>query len=398
MPKPLPYPERRRVAVTGLGVVAPCGIGVDAFWEGLLGDPPEGERRVPDFSPEAYFDNPKEARRTDRFTQFAVASTIEALAQSGEPAGEPLRRGVWIGTGVGGLITIEDQVVVEHEKGPRRVTPFLVPMMMANRAAAEVSMRFGWQGVCENTCTACAAGTQSIGNGARLIAMGRCDSVIAGSSEAAMTPTGIAGFTNMTAMSTSGESRPFDVRRDGFVLAEGGAVLVLEEWEAAKERGATILAEVLGSASTADAHHITSPSPGGTGAIACIELALEDAGVEPGDIAQVNAHGTSTPANEAAEAQAIAKVFGLPGPPVTSIKGITGHSLGGAGALEGVAVVLSMLRGLIPPTWGYEQPDPELPPIDIVHGEPRPWEPGPTLSNSFGFGGHNGCLVFGPAT
>lgn len=391
-----PSTARRRVAVTGIGVVSPCGIGVEAFWQGLLGSPPEGERRVHDFAPEAYFDNPKEARRTDRFTQFALASAAEALAQSGEPAGDPIRKGVWIGTGVGGLITIEDQVIVQHEKGSRRVTPFLVPMMMANRAAAEVSMRYGWQGPCENTCTACAAGTQSIGNAARLISSGRCDAVMTGSAEAAMTPTGMAGFSNMTALSSSGVSRPFDDRRDGFVMAEGGGVLVLEEWEAAKARGATILAEVLGSASTADAHHITAPSPNGAGAVACIELALEDAGLEPGDIRQVNAHGTSTPLNDAAEAEAITKVFGSPGPPVTSIKGITGHSLGAAGALEGVAVVLSMLHRLIPPTWGFEQVSEGMPAIDVVHGEPRPWEPGPTLSNSFGFGGHNGCLVFGP--
>jgi 3-oxoacyl-[acyl-carrier-protein] synthase II len=392
---PAPSP-RRRVAITGLGVVSPCGIGADAFWDGLLGPPPEGEHRVHGFEPAQYFENPKEARRTDRFTQFALAAAIEAMEQAGEPAGDPIRQGVWIGTGVGGLITTEDQVMVEREKGPRRVTPFLVPMMMPNRAAAEVSMRFGWQGPCENTCTACAAGTQSIGNGARLISTGRCDAVMAGSSEAAMTPTGIAGFTNMTAISSSGISRPFDRDRDGFVLAEGGAVLVLEEWEAAKARGATILAEVLGSASSADAHHITAPSPGGAGAIACIELALADAGVEASEIVQVNAHGTSTPLNDAAEAEAIAKVFGSPGPPVTSIKGITGHSLAAAGSLEAAAVVLSMVRGLIPPTSGFAELGPDMPPIDVVHGEPRPWTPGPTLSNSFGFGGHNGCLVLGP--
>lgn len=391
-----PARDRRRVAVTGVGVVSPCGIGAEAFWAGLLGPPPEGERRVHDFDPARYFDNPKEARRTDRFTQFALAAAAQALEQSGQPEAAPLRRGVWVGTGVGGLITVEDQVVVRHEKGARRVSPFLVPMMMANAAAAAISMRYGWQGPCETTVTACAAGTHSIANGARLISSGRCDAVIAGSSEAAMTATGIAGFTNMTALSSSGVSRPFDRDRDGFVMAEGGAVLVLEEWESAHRRGATILAEVLGSASTADAHHITAPSPGGSGAIACMQLALEDAGVDPSDVRHVNAHGTSTPLNDAAEAEAIAKLFGTPGPPVTSIKGVTGHSLGAAGALEAVSVVLSMVKGLLPPTAGYEHPDPELAPIDVVHGEPRPWQPGPTLSNSFGFGGHNGCLVFGP--
>jgi 3-oxoacyl-[acyl-carrier-protein] synthase II len=389
--------SRRRVAVTGVGVVASCGTGANAFWHGLLGPAPDGPLRIEDFDSAAWFDNPKEARRTDRFAQFAFAAATQALEQSGDPAGDPTRRGVWVGTGVGGLTTIEDQIVVRHEKGDRRVSPFLVPMMMPNAAAAGISMRYGWQGPCETTTTACAAGTHSIGNGARLIQSGRCDAVIAGSSEAAMTPTGIAGFTNMTAISSSGVSRPFDVRRDGFVMAEGGAVLVLEEWEAAEQRGATILAEVLGSASTADAHHITAPAPGGSGAISCIELALADAGIEATDVRHINAHGTSTPLNDAAEAEAIAKIFGSSGPPVTSIKGITGHALGAAGALEAVAVVMSIQNGLIPPTVGYAERDPELASIDLVYGEPRSWTPGPTLSNSFGFGGHNGCVVFGPA-
>jgi 3-oxoacyl-[acyl-carrier-protein] synthase II len=211
-----------------------------------------------------------------------------------------------------------------------------------------------------------------------------------------MTPVGIQGFSNMTALSTSGVSRPFDARRDGFVIAEGAGALILEDWDTAVARGATILAEVLGGASTADAHHITAPSPGGAGAIAAMELAMAEAGITPADVAQINAHGTSTPLNDAAEAEAISKVFGQPGPPVTSIKGVTGHSLGAAGALEAVAVVQSMLHRVIPPTAGYGEPDPDLAAIDIVT-EARPWTPGPTLSNSFGFGGHNGCLVIGPA-
>lgn len=390
--------DRRRVAITGVGVVSPCGIGLEAFWQGLLSAPPEGLRRVHDWDPSPLFDNPKEARRADRFTQFALGAAAEAFAASGEIGGDPLRRGVWIGTGIGGLNTLEDQVLVHDHKGPRRVSPFLVPMLMANAASAAVSMRYGWQGPCETTCTACAAGTQSIGNAARLIASGRCDAMVTGASEAAMTPTSIAGFTNMTAMSAETLSRPFDRDRDGFVLAEGAGVLVLEEWESARERGATILAEVLGSASTADAHHITAPSPGGAGALACMELALADAGLTPSDIRHVNAHGTSTPANDAAEAEAITKVFGASGPPVTSIKGVTGHPLGAAGAIEAVAVVLSMQKGLIPPTAGFTTPDPEMAPIDLVVGEPRPWEPGPTISNSFGFGGHNGCVVLAPAS
>jgi 3-oxoacyl-[acyl-carrier-protein] synthase II len=380
-----------------VGVVASCGTGADAFWNGLIGPAPDGPRRIEDFDPAAWFDNPKQARRTDRFAQFAFAAASQALEQSGDPVGDPTRRGVWVGTGVGGLMTIEDQIVVRHEKGDRRVSPFLVPMMMPNAAAAGISMKYGWQGPCETTTTACAAGTHSIGNGARLIQSGRCDAVIAGSSEAAMTPTGVAGFTNMTAISSSGVSRPFDLRRDGFVMAEGGAVLVLEDWEAAEQRGATVLAEVLGSASTADAHHITAPSPGGSGAISCIELALADAGIDAADVHHINAHGTSTPLNDAAEAEAIAKVFGSSGPPVTSIKGITGHALGAAGAFEAVAVVMSMQHQLIPPTVGYAERDPEIATLDLVYGEPRAWTPGPTLSNSFGFGGHNGCVVFGPA-
>jgi len=270
-------------------------------------------------------------------------------------------------------------------------------MMMANAAAASVSMRFGFQGPCEATVTACAAGTHSIGNAARLITSGRCDAVITGGSESSLTPTSLAGFGNMTALSTSGHSMPFDERRDGFVIAEGAAVLVLENLQHAIDRGANILGMVLGSASTADAHHITAPSPGGSGAVLCMELALADAGVDPSDIVHVNAHGTSTPLNDAAEAQALEKVFGLPGPAVTSTKGVTGHALGAAGALEAAAVTLAMAHRLIPPTMGHEQQDPSLPEIDLVVGEPRPWEPGPSMSNSFGFGGHNGSLVIGPA-
>ena len=386
----------RRVAITGIGALARCGTGADAFWQGLLEPAPEGSRAIVDFDPDPWFDNPKEARRTDRFAQFALAVAQMALDQAGAIDADPLRRGVIFGTGVGGLNTLEQQIWTFHDKGPRRVSPFLVPMMMSNAGAASISMRHGWQGPCETTVTACAAGTHSIANAARLIAWGRCDAVITGSAEAAMTPVGIQGFSNMTALSTSGISRPFDVRRDGFVIAEGAGALVLEDWDTALARGATILAEVLGGASTADAHHITAPAPGGAGAAACMELAMAEAGITAADVRQINAHGTSTPLNDAAEAEAVAKVFGSPGPPVTSIKGVTGHSLGAAGSLEAVAVVQSMLAGVIPPTAGYGQPDPELAAIDIVT-EARPWTPGPTLSNSFGFGGHNGTIVLAPA-
>ena len=389
----------RRVAVTGIGVVAPAGIGKDAFWRGLLSPAPNGFRQVDDWDPTPYFDNPKEARRSDRVSQFTLAAAAEALEQAGEISAAPARRGTFVGTGVGGIGTLEEQIEVRLSKGERRVSPFLVPMMMANAPAATISMRYGWQGPCENTVTACAAGTHAIGNAARMVADGRCDVVMAGGAEAPFTPTAVAGFGNMTALSNSGDSRPFDAKRDGFVMAEGAAILVLEAWELAEARGATILGEVLGSASTADAHHITAPSPGGVGAVTCMQLAMDDAGITPDQVKHINAHGTSTDKNDAAEAEAVAKVFGTDdsGPLVTSTKGITGHALGAAGALEAVAVLLAMQHGKVPPTAGLTERDPELPAINIVEGGPADWEPGPSLSNSFGFGGHNGTLVLGPA-
>jgi 3-oxoacyl-[acyl-carrier-protein] synthase II len=389
--------QGRRVAVTGLGVLSSCGTGIDAFWDGLCGPAPEGERRVHDFDPESVFDNPKEARRADRVTQLALAAATQALAHAGDITGDPLRRGVLIATGIGGIGTLEEQITLYAEKGARRVSPFLVPMMMPNAPSATVSMRWGWQGPCQTVSTACAASTHALVDAAMWIASGRCDVVAAGGSEAAMTPVGLAGFTNMTAMSSRNVSEPFAATRDGFVIAEGAAVLILEAWEVAEARGATILGEILGGASTADAHHITAPAPGGRGALSCMEIALTASGLEPGDIAQVNAHGTSTPLNDAAEAEAMVKLFGSPGPPVTSIKGVTGHSLGAAGAIEAVSVIESMRRGLIPPTAITTEVDPELPPIDLVLGEARSWTPGPTISNSFGFGGHNGSLVLAPA-
>jgi len=388
---------RRRVAVTGLGVVSTCGVGADAFWDGLCGPAPEGDRLVPDFDPALWFENPKEARRSDRCTQFALAAADMALEQAGELTADPTRRGVFIGTGIGGIQTLEDQILVMNKKGPRGVSPFLIPMMMPNAAPAAVSMRHGFQGPAENTCTACAAGTHALANAARLIAHRRCDVVLAGGSEAPFVDAALAGFTNMTAFSSAGICRPFDAGRDGFVMGEGAGVLVLEDWDTAEARGATILAEILGGASTADAHHITAPSPGGMGAINCMRLALEEAGVEPADVTHVNAHGTSTPLNDMAEAVAMQAVFGENGPKVTSTKGITGHALGAAGAIEAVAVVMAMQKELIPPTAGYRTPDPEMPTIDLVAGEPAPWTPGVSMSNSFGFGGHNGSLVIGPA-
>jgi 3-oxoacyl-[acyl-carrier-protein] synthase II len=387
----------RRVAITGYGVLAPCGIGKQAYWKGLLGPGTSGGQstRLADWDPSPWFESAKEARRADRVQQFALAAAAEALEQAGTVGADPSRFGVIVGTGVGGLHTLEEQVHVGSEKGMRRVSPFLVPMMMANACGASISLRYGLQGPCETICTACAASTHAIGYAARQIVWDRCDAVITGGAESADTDTALAGFANMTALSTSGTSMPFDVGRDGFVLGEGAAMFVLEAWDRAVEREATIYGEVLGAGSNADAFHITAPSPGGSGAVACMELALADAELAPNDIRQINAHGTSTPLNDAAEAEAITKLFGQPGPPVTSTKGVTGHALGGAGALEAAAVLLSFEHRLIPPTAGTTELDPAVT-VDIVIGAPRPWEPGPTMSNSFGFGGHNGTIILAP--
>ena len=388
--------SQRRVVVTGADVVSCCGIGREAFFDGLLAPAPtERPRRVPEYDLSPYFDR-KAARRLDRHTHLAMTAAIEALNQAGELPYDPLRIGTLIGTGVGGMATFEEQVQVGLEKGERRISPFLVPMMMANASSANISMRYGFQGPSETTVTACAASNQSIGNAANMIRWGRCDAVVTGGTESALTTAGMAGFKNMTALSTEGISRPFDANRDGFIQAEGAGAIVLEEYEGAKARGATILAEVLGYATTADAGHITAPSEGGRGAIDCMTMAIEDAGLTPADITYVNAHGTSTPLNDAAEATAIQAVFGSPGPKVTSIKGVTGHALGAAGALEALSIIESMQRGLIPPTAGTTAVDPELAQIDLVIGEAAEWTPSPAISNSFGFGGHNATLVFGP--
>lgn len=384
----------KRVVITGIGVVSCVGIGQQAFWDGLFSPAPTGEHRVHDFDPEQFF-GPKEVRRADRFTHFAVAAAEECLHDAGRPNVNVDRAGVFIATGIGGLSTLEAQVETRLEKGARRVSPFLVPMMMGNAAAGTVSMRYGWRGPSETTVTACASATHAIGNAARVIASGRCTAMLTGGSEAAMTETGVAGFRNMTALSDTGISRPFDAARDGFVIAEGGAVMLLEELEHAKARGAKIYAEVLGAANTADAHHITAPEPSGAGAINCMRFALEDAQLQPSDIAHINAHGTSTPLNDAAEAKAVVHVFGEPGPPTTSIKGVTGHALGAAGALEAVACALAITNGKIPPTANTQNVDPEIA-LDVVTGAGRTWKPGPILSNSFGFGGHNGSLVIAP--
>jgi 3-oxoacyl-[acyl-carrier-protein] synthase II len=385
--------QGRRVAITGMGAVTCCGVGVEALWDGLL-HPTVIGGEVRGFEPEQWF-GPKEVRQIDKFAQFSMAAADLAVTDAGELGVDPAKAGVIFATGVGGFDTLAEQVGVYNEKGARRVSPRLVPMMMANAGAAGISMRLGWRGPSEVIVTACAAGTHAIAAAARLVATGRCDVAIGGGSEAGMHPVSIAAFANMTALSSSGNSRPFDVRRDGFVMTEGAAALVLEDWDRAVARGATIYAELAGSASTADAHHITAPAPDGAGAVACMELAVADAGISPADVGHINAHGTSTPLNDLAESRAINKVFGEPGPLVTSTKGVTGHGLAAAGAIEAVAAVLSIDRALIPPTAGYQEPDPEIT-LRIVHGDPLAWEPSAVLSNSFGFGGHNGCLVFLP--
>ena len=388
--------ERRRVAIVGLGVVSCAGTGLEAFWQGLNSAPPEGERRVHDFDPLPFYDNPKEARRADRTQQMATASATMAIEDAGDLTSDPARCGVIYATGVGGLQTFEEQVLVHDRKGARRVSPFMVPMIMPNAPGAAISMRFGLQGPNETITTACAASTHAIGYATRLIQMGYADVIVSGGAESVMSPVGTAGFQNMTALSSSGRSMPFDKDRDGFMMTEGSATLILEEMESAKARGVHIYGEVLGSGSTAAAHHITAPAPGGDGALRCMQLAIEDAGLSSNDIASINAHGTSTPLNDAAEAEALSKLFGDNGPPVTSTKGITGHALGAAGAIEATAVLLSFIHKQIPPTSGFTTPDPEMAEFNLVTGSPQDWEPGPSMSNSFGFGGHNGSIVLAP--
>jgi 3-oxoacyl-[acyl-carrier-protein] synthase II len=407
--------SRPRVAITGMGVKCPAGTDLDSFWATLLagqsaagpitrfdttGHPVTFACEVQGFEPTDYL-GAKESRRVDRVAQLGFAAATDALAQAGELGVDPARCAVVAGTGVGGLTTLEEQIMQYPAKGPMRVSPFLVPMMMPNATAAVIGLQFGFTG--PNTCvvTACAAGSHALGEGARLIRDGSADVVIAGGSEAAITPVGLAAFSRMGALSGRSDdaahaSRPFDKDRDGFVMGEGAGFLVLEEWERAVARGARIFGEIGGYGRNCDAHHITAPAPGGAGAVACMQAALEDADVAPSDIGHISAHGTSTPLNDAAEAEAITKVFGECGPPVTSIKGCTGHLIGAAGAVEAIAAILAMSTGQVPPTANHHEAEPSIT-IDIVHGATRAVAAAPTLSNSFGFGGHNATLVLLPA-
>jgi 3-oxoacyl-[acyl-carrier-protein] synthase II len=408
--------DRIRVAVTGLGVKSPAGNELDTFWSTLASgrstaatiarfDPSALPVRfgceVRDFDAAPYL-GPKEARRVDRVTQLGFAAAADALADAGDPGADPARCAVIIGTGIGGLITLEEQVAQYMEKGAGRVSPFFVPMMMANATAGTIAMQLGWTG--PNLCiaTACAASAHAIGEAARLIRDQTADVVITGGTESCITPVAVSAFARMTALSTRNDdpehaSRPFDSERDGFVMGEGAAGLVLERWDRAVARGARIYGEVSGYGRNADAYHITAPSPGGEGAAACMQLALEDAGLSPEDVGHINAHGTSTPLNDAAEAEAIRKVFGEGRPPVTSTKGVTGHLIGAAGATEAVACLLALQHGALPPTANLEHLGDDIQ-LDVVAGEARSLAPAPALSNSFGFGGHNATLILAPVS
>jgi 3-oxoacyl-[acyl-carrier-protein] synthase II len=406
--------SRTRVAITGLGVKTPAGCDLDTFWSTLQAgrscaapirriDPAALPVRfgceVTEFEPATYFDS-KESRRTDRVAQLAFGAAADALADAGELGADPARCGVVAAAGVGGLITQEEQEYNLFSKGPSRVSPMLVPMMMPNAAAALVGLKLGWTGPNFCIATACAGGSHAIGEAARLIREGSADVVLGGGSEACVTPIAIAAFARMGALSTRNDeptlaSRPFDVDRDGFVMGEGAAFVVLESWDRAVARGAQIYGEVAGYGRNSDAYHVTAPAPGGAGAAHCMRLALADAGLEPSEIGHVNAHGTSTELNDAAEAEAVVKVFGEHALPVWSAKGSIGHLIAAAGAVEAVAAMLSLRDGLVPPTVNHERAEPELA-IDVVAGECRKLAAAPVVSNSFGFGGHNASLVLTP--
>ena len=396
--------EKRRVVVTGLGAVTPLGLGAetlhDRWASGDVGIA-DGLGTCREFDPKDHL-SVKEARRLDRFSQLAVVAAGEAVEQADwgeEPPFDPLRIGCVIATGIGGQSTVEAQLDVMRQQGARRVSPLGIPMYMPNAAAAAVTMKFKLRGQSFGVMSACASSAHGIGCALRMIQYGDADAVVCGGSEATLTDFAIASFTNMEALSPTGISRPFDKRRDGFVMGEGAGVLVLEDAEAAEARGATILGEVAGYGSTTDAHHLTAPEPTGGPAARAIELALRDAGAEPSQIDYINAHGTSTQLNDAAETAALKRALGEEAKriPVSSTKSSIGHTLGAAGAVEAVATFRTLITGVIAPTLGYEVPDPELD-LDYVPGESRPLvtgngRPPLALSNSFAFGGHNVTLA-----
>ena len=409
----------RRVVVTGLGVVSPIGIGHSDFWEALLAGQSGVAKitrfdatdfatqiaaEVKNFDPADYMDK-KEAKRTDRFAQFAVAAAGLALkdADITVSADNAADIGVYVSSGIGGLETMEAQWTVLREKGPQKVSPFFIPMMIGNMGAGQVALTFGLKGPTSNIVTACASGAQAVGDAFRVIERGDCEVMLAGGSEGSITPLSVAGFNAARALSTSNDnptkaSRPFDKERDGFVMGEGAGVLVLESLDHALARGARIYAEISGYAATNDAYHITSPDPEATGTTRCMRLALRDAGVSPSDIDYVNAHGTSTDLNDRLETMALKAVFGehAKNLAISSTKSMIGHLLGAAGAVELIATVKSIYEGVVHPTINLEHPDPDCD-LDYVAEGPRQMPIRAALKNSFGFGGHNCCLVVKPA-
>jgi 3-oxoacyl-[acyl-carrier-protein] synthase II len=406
----------QRVVVTGLGAVTPIGNSVADYWDGLtssrngvagitLFDASRHACRfaaeVEAFDPSGFIE-PKEAKRWDRFCKFGVVAAKQALIHAGldiTPENAD-RIGIIIGSGVGGLLMMETQAHVLEGKGPSRVSPFTVPMMIPNMATGLAAIAVGAKGPSSAVSTACAAGSNAIGDAFRLLQLGKADAMVCGGAESAITPLGVAGFASAKALSFRNDdpataSRPFDRDRDGFVIGEGAGLLVLETLGHAEARGATILAEIVGYGTTCDAHHITSPTPGGVGGAAAMRLALEDGGIDPCVVDYVNAHGTSTPANDSNETAAIKSALGDRALkiPVSSTKSMTGHLLGGSGGIEAVACVLALQHNVVPPTINYANPDPDCD-LDVVPNTARDHKLETVLSNSFGFGGHNVCLAF----
>lgn len=413
--------SERRVVITGTGLISPLGTGTEKNWEAMLagksGIGPitrfnaeqldariAGE--VKDFAPEQFMER-KEARRMDLFTQYAVAAAHMAMRESGLPIGTdkpngyaPEKVGVIVGSGIGGIGSLEEQHKKALEKGFDRLSPFFIIQMIINMAPGLISMRYNARGPNWSPVSACSTSAHAIGEAWKSIRLGETDAVIAGGAEAAITPLGIGGFAVMKALSTrNGDppraSRPFDKDRDGFVQGEGAGIVILEELEQAKRRGAPILAELVGYGANSDAYHATAPSPEGEGAARCMRLALQSAGLRPEDIGYINAHGTSTPYNDATETQAIKTVFGAHARklPVSSTKSMTGHMLGAAGAAEAVVCTLAISRNMLPPTINYTTPDPECD-LDYVPNQPREVRVNVAMSNSFGFGGTNAVLLF----
>jgi 3-oxoacyl-[acyl-carrier-protein] synthase II len=387
------------VAVTGRGVVTSLGEGADAFFDALAAGASgivDGESRALDFDPERYMD-PRVARRTDRFAQFGVAAADQAATEAALADCDPDRVAVIIGTGVGGLITLQEQCESFLARGERGVSPNFVPMMMPNAAAGAVAIRHGLHGPGFSVASACATGAHAIGEGMAMIERGAADVVVAGGAEAAMTTLCIAAFRRMGALSSEGVSRPFDARRDGFVMGEGAGVLILEREDHAAARGATVYGRIVGYGASNDAFDMVQPDEFGAGALIAMRAALDDAGVAPAEVGFISAHGTGTPINDRVESIAIRTLFGSDAPPISSTKSAIGHLLGAAGSTEALVCIEALRRGILPPTINYSEPDPECD-LDYLTGGARE-APGVrlALSNSFGFGGQNACLAIAAA-